>query len=173
MGEKNVLINLLKADQVDEIIGPPPLWLIRGGTIIFLIVLMLIMLMVYIIRYPEYIIVPFKTKSENGRLCVILEVPVSDLYRLTTGQHVYLKFDVDKLPLFDSTTLTLQEKNGQIVESVADVPVYLSNAKLHQLNIQRTISVGMNGTAKILVSNKRASERIFKIDLHNINVQKK
>ncbi|AZB28348.1 HlyD family secretion protein [Chryseobacterium balustinum] len=55
----------LRSESVQEVLSHPPNWMIRwGNTLIFIIVLM-ILLMSYIIKYPEFVPAPIIVTSQN------------------------------------------------------------------------------------------------------------
>jgi multidrug resistance efflux pump len=64
--EKDVLDNLeLRSESVQDILTQPPHWMIRWGNSIIFIIILLILLMSYIIRYPEFIPAPIVVTSQN------------------------------------------------------------------------------------------------------------
>ena len=66
MAEKDVLDNIeLRSESVQDILTQPPHWMIRWGNSIIFIILILIMMMSYVIRYPEFIPAPIVVTSQN------------------------------------------------------------------------------------------------------------
>lgn len=64
--EKDVLDNIeLRSESVQDILTQPPHWMIRWGNTIILLILVLILIMSYIIRYPEFIPAPIVVTSQN------------------------------------------------------------------------------------------------------------
>jgi multidrug efflux pump subunit AcrA (membrane-fusion protein) len=71
-------VSLLRSQEIDEIVGNPPHWLIQWGISVFFIVLVLVLILSYFIKYPETINVPFSiiadrpsvpvTVNESGKL---------------------------------------------------------------------------------------------------------
>lgn len=64
--EKDILDNIeLRSESVQDILTQPPHWMIRWGNTIIFIILLLILVMSYIIRYPEFIPAPVIVTSQN------------------------------------------------------------------------------------------------------------
>jgi multidrug resistance efflux pump len=64
--EKDILDNIeLRSESVQDILTQPPHWMIRWGNSIIFIILLLILMMSYIIRYPEFIPAPIIVTSQN------------------------------------------------------------------------------------------------------------
>ncbi|WP_027387063.1 HlyD family secretion protein [Chryseobacterium gregarium] len=64
--EKDILDNIeLRSESVQDILTQPPHWMIRWGNTIILLILVLIMMMSYVIKYPEFIPAPIVVTSEN------------------------------------------------------------------------------------------------------------
>lgn len=55
----------VRSAEVQEIIGRPPHWLVRGGITGFLVVLVLILMAASVIEYPEVIQAPLKLRAIN------------------------------------------------------------------------------------------------------------
>lgn len=64
--EKDVLDNIeLRSESVQDILTQPPHWMIRWGNTIIFIILVLIMIMSYVIKYPEFIPAKIIVTSQN------------------------------------------------------------------------------------------------------------
>lgn len=64
--EKDILDNIeLRSESVQDILTQPPHWMIRWGNTIILLILILILMMSYVIKYPEFIPAPIVVTSEN------------------------------------------------------------------------------------------------------------
>lgn len=55
----------LRSESVQDILTQPPHWMIRWGNTIIFIILLLILIMSYIIKYPEFIPAPIIVTSQN------------------------------------------------------------------------------------------------------------
>lgn len=66
MAEKDILDNIeLRSESVQDILTQPPHWMIRWGNTIIFLILVLILIMSYIIKYPEFITAPIIVTSQN------------------------------------------------------------------------------------------------------------
>jgi len=64
--KNDILNNIeLRSENVQDILTQPPHWLIRWGNTVFFIILMLILFISYIIKYPEFIPAPIIITSQN------------------------------------------------------------------------------------------------------------
>ena len=62
----NTLDNInLRSEDVQEILTTPPHWMIRWGNTLFFAILVIILIMSYIIKYPEFINAPIIISSQN------------------------------------------------------------------------------------------------------------
>lgn len=66
MKESDILDNIeLRSESVQDILTQPPHWIIRWGNTMIFIILLLILVMSYIIKYPEFIPAPVIVTSQN------------------------------------------------------------------------------------------------------------
>ncbi|SIQ37866.1 HlyD family secretion protein [Chryseobacterium sp. RU37D] len=66
MKGNDILDNLeLRSESVQDILTQPPHWMIRWGNTVIFIILILILIMSYIIKYPEFIPAPIIVTSQN------------------------------------------------------------------------------------------------------------
>jgi multidrug efflux pump subunit AcrA (membrane-fusion protein) len=66
MTQKDILDNIeLRSESVQDILTQPPHWMIRWGNTIIFIILVLILIMSYIIKYPEFVPAPIVVTSQN------------------------------------------------------------------------------------------------------------
>lgn len=64
--KEDILDNIeLRSESVQDILTQPPHWMIRWGNSVILIILLLILVMSYIIKYPEFIAAPVIVTSQN------------------------------------------------------------------------------------------------------------
>ncbi len=64
--KKDILDNIeLRSESVQDILTKPPHWLVRWGNTVILIVLLLIFLMSWFIKYPEFVPAPIIVTSKN------------------------------------------------------------------------------------------------------------
>ncbi len=64
--KKDILDNIeLRSESVQEILSQPPNWMIRWGNTVIFIIMLLILLMSYVIKYPDFITSPIVVTSQN------------------------------------------------------------------------------------------------------------
>ncbi len=64
--KKDILNNIeLRSESVQDILSTPPHWMIRWGNTVIFIILIMILLMSYFIKYPEFIQDPIVVTSQN------------------------------------------------------------------------------------------------------------
>jgi multidrug efflux pump subunit AcrA (membrane-fusion protein) len=64
--KEDILDNIeLRSESVQDILTQPPHWMIRWGNSIILVILLLILMMSYIIKYPEFVSAPVIVTSQN------------------------------------------------------------------------------------------------------------
>ena len=64
--KKDILDNLeLRSESVQDILTRPPHWMIRWGNTVVFIILLMILMMSYLIKYPEFIPAPIVVTSQN------------------------------------------------------------------------------------------------------------
>ncbi|WP_228437919.1 HlyD family secretion protein [Chryseobacterium sp. 7] len=64
--KEDVLDNIeLRSESVQDILTQPPHWMIRWGNTVIFVILLLILLMSYIIKYPEFVPAPIIVTSQN------------------------------------------------------------------------------------------------------------
>jgi multidrug resistance efflux pump len=64
--KKDILNNIeLRSESVQDILTRPPHWMIRWGNTVIFIILLMILLMSYFIKYPEFVPAPIIVTSQN------------------------------------------------------------------------------------------------------------
>ncbi|REC46262.1 HlyD family secretion protein [Chryseobacterium pennipullorum] len=64
--KEDILDNIeLRSESVQDILTQPPHWMIRWGNTIIFIILLLILVMSYIVKYPEFVPAPIIVTSQN------------------------------------------------------------------------------------------------------------
>lgn len=64
--KNDILENIeLRSEGVQDILSQPPRWIIRWGNTMIFVILILILIMSYIIKYPEFVAAPIVVTSEN------------------------------------------------------------------------------------------------------------
>lgn len=83
----------VRSEEVQEIIGRPPHWIIRWGITVFLLVLVLVLALSWIIKYPDIVTASFTLTSVNAPKSVVahadgqlINLFVKDHERIQQGQ---------------------------------------------------------------------------------------
>ncbi|MGH1520709.1 HlyD family secretion protein [Chryseobacterium sp. JK1] len=64
--KEDILDNIeLRSESVQDILTQPPHWMIRWGNTVIFIILLLILVMSYLIKYPEFVPAPIIVTSQN------------------------------------------------------------------------------------------------------------
>lgn len=64
--KKDILDNIeLRSESVQDILTEPPHWMFRWGNTMILLILIMILIMSYIIKYPEFVPAPIVVTSQN------------------------------------------------------------------------------------------------------------
>ncbi|MBS1599967.1 MAG: HlyD family efflux transporter periplasmic adaptor subunit [Bacteroidetes bacterium] len=107
-GDKDLI---LRSREIDDIIGKPPHWLIRWGIGIFFFVLILVIALSALVRYPETIITSFKISSTKATENIVPETG-GKIARLFVKEGSYVHTNDT---LFILKTGTGTNGNGQLI----------------------------------------------------------
>lgn len=128
--EKEILDTIeLRSESVQDILTQPPHWMIRWGNTVIFIILLLILVMSYMIKYPEFIPAPIIVTSQNPPEKLEARTN-SKIEKIFIKNHQQVKKD-DVLMVMQSTAnykdvLTLKK----IIDSIA--PNQLSSFPLQE-----------------------------------------
>lgn len=93
MQEKNYIE--LRSEDVQEILGTPPNWLVRWGTTVVLIGFTLMLLAAWFIRYPDVV---------EAKVVITTAVPPMDVVTRTDGR-IYRLLVRDNIAVEENTLL--------------------------------------------------------------------
>lgn len=130
-------VQLFESDEIDEIIGQPPPWLIRWGISVFLFVLILIITLSILINYPEVIAIQFNLKSTNSSQSVIMtkDGKVNKLL-VSEGSYVHKN---DTLISFENNQINDKSKSCIITSSTDGKVNFISGLQENQLLLKGQI----------------------------------
>lgn len=179
--KKNISDKLkLHSESVQKILSTSPHWMIRWGNTIVFIVLLLIILMSYFIKYPEYIRAPIIVTSQNRpekimegdtavtilpkeeRFVGKMDIPIEDSLKVTSGQKVLIKFDNYPQQEYG----VVEGKVQKITEASDKTGKYYVNVMLPKgLTISNDknfhFDQELKGDAEIITKDVRLIERFF------------
>ena len=120
----------LRSDEVQEILGTPPRWIVRWGTTMIFIGIILLGVVSYIIKYPDVVAVPMYVttfvepvevvSNRNGHLSQLM---VEDKESVVFGQilvEIQNQADLEDVLSLDSITMELQ--NYELKDLVDFIP---------------------------------------------------
>lgn len=140
--KENILDNLeLRSEGVQDILSRPPHWMIRWGNTVIFVIIIMILGMSYIIKYPEFVPAPILVTSENppekleartnskiekilienntivkkGEILMVLESSANykDVLKLKTLVDSLNASQISTFPLTKSSKLKLGELQGE------------------------------------------------------------
>lgn len=120
----------LRSESVQEILSTPPHWLIRCGNSIIFITLLSILIMSYLIKYPEYVQASIIVTSKNPIERIVAKQDFK-IEKLLTRNHQYVKKG-DILVVFQSTS------NYQDVLKLKKIVDQLNSGIISQFPIHET-----------------------------------
>jgi len=151
----------LCSEKTRQIIGMVPSGIVRYGTLIITIIIAILLAVSYFVPYPENLQANATVVVDaDGKLNVCAYIPYSHINTIHEDMCAAIEFE--GYPSADygyvSTTIshidkTVHKNNGQNY-----FKVYLNS----QSNNTITLLEGVNGTANILISNKRVLQKMFK-----------
>ncbi|MEJ5050576.1 HlyD family efflux transporter periplasmic adaptor subunit [Chryseobacterium culicis] len=180
--KKNISDKLkLHSESVQKILSTSPHWMIRWGNTIVLIVLLLIILMSYFIKYPDYIRAPIIVTSQNRpekimagdtavsilpkeeeRFVGKMVIPMEDALKVTPGQKVLIQFDN-----YHSQEYGVVEGKAQKITETSDktgkyyVKVILPKGLKISDNKNFYFDQELKGDAEIITKDVRLIDRFF------------
>lgn len=162
-----------RSPEIQAIVGKVPIWVIRWGMSVIFIVLILILFLSWVIKYPETVLVEVKIKREGsvlndkitlkeGKYYAEALISEKDFVKIKEGQIV-------KIKLKGYSYYEYGLIKGIIIEK-EDIPI---NSKyLIKINFEHALKTsfckkveyyeGMSGEAEIMVKDTRLFDMILK-----------
>jgi HlyD family secretion protein len=130
---------IIYSEPVNEIISNPPSKIIRWGTIVISFVFVLLIILAWIIRYPDIVTAPVEITTQNPPITLVAKITgsinklyVSDREKVATGQLLALMetpasiYEIEALKKLTDTVIRPEKLNPQLL------PVF---SKLGELQI--------------------------------------
>ena len=176
-------LNDLHSEEVQEIIGKPPHWILSWGITLLLIIVLMVFAGSYFFRYPDVIAGEIMLTCDNdpsnldsddsvnlnrafdpsrpGRIWGKLRIPVSGSGKVKAGQRVNIK--LLNYPFMEFGALQgritkispIQQEKSYLAE------VILPNGLVTTYGKKLAYLSGMSGSAEIITAERRLIERIF------------
>ncbi len=135
MPEKNYVE--LRSEDVQEILGTPPHWLVRWGTTVVLAGFVMILCAAWFIRYPDVV---------EAKVVITTNTPPVDVVARTSGR-IYKLLVSDKMAVKESDLLAVMQSTANyqhIIELDMTVSAWQRSSldSLRQVTPQRNLSLG-------------------------------
>lgn len=150
----------LRSEKTRQIIGMVPSGIVRYGTLIITIIIVVLLAASYFVPYPENLQTNTTVVVDvDGKLNVCAYIPYLHINTIHEGMSAEIEFE--GYPAADygyvSTTISNIDKNVHNING--------QNYFKVELNIQTNNTIilfeGMNGTANILISDKSVLQKLF------------
>lgn len=162
----------LHSDELQEMIGKKPSWMIKSGEIGLIIILAFLFFGCWLIKKPDIVIAPISLEvvnkealSEEFEIVGIISVPSSGIGKIKEGQQVIVK--LNGFPYMEFGIIRGIVRNISIVpeESQYDlrypVEIQFPEGLVTSYNKQVTFFIHMDGTAEIITEERRLIEYFF------------
>lgn len=173
--KKNISDNLkLHSDNVKKILSTSPHWMIRWANTIIFIVLLLMILMSYFIKYPEYIRAPILFTSQNHSEKVNAKtlktetfkgktpISLTDFRKIVPCQKISIRLDKYHGQEYGTVTGKIQNINAVPHETGKYyVEFILSEGSKTSYNKNLPLDQELKGEAEIMIKDVRLIERFF------------
>lgn len=188
---KKIINNLrLRSESVQKILTTPPHWTIRWGNTVFLILLLLVLMTCYLIKYPESVKGPIKITVQdqteilhannaktgkdliknNQQISVSSEkrenligriaVPSSEIHKIKQGQKVIIRLKNNHYNKYEVTEGTVNKIISDSNKNYYAEVVFPE--KLNGLNHKNyNLKNELHGEAEIVTNNSRLINKFF------------
>lgn len=153
----------IHTEEVDEIIGKPPPWVIRRGNIVIGSIVLILLAGGWLIRYPDTISAPviisagpFANSFQFG-----IELPVYKAARVRAGQRVLIKLREYPFEEFGMLTARVLGLARISPDKGYRIQLRLKNGLRTTRDRLLDISPEITGTADIIITDKNILQRIF------------
>lgn len=151
----------LRSEKTRQVIGNMPKGIVRYGTTVISLIIIVLLVVSYFVPYPENLQTDATVEiNTDGHVKVCAYVPYSNINTIHEGMSTQIEFE--GYPSADygyvSATISHIDKNVQNINGQNYFKVYLNS----QSNNTIALFEGMNGTANILISNKSVLQKMFK-----------
>ncbi|KAA2240188.1 hypothetical protein F0L74_28900 [Chitinophaga agrisoli] len=147
----------------DEVLGEKPVWFIRYGNLILLIMVLGCLSFTAIIHYPDVMQGRVEIRHAANAYTVTARLPVYGAGKIVPGQRVYIILDKYPAAEFGELLATVTDKPVQDTTGMVTVKLRLSTG----LQSTRGQTVGPDewatGACSIVVSKERVFKKLLRI----------
>jgi HlyD family secretion protein len=151
----------IRSTAVNEIIAHKPGFLIRHGNLIFLLVLLLIVVASFFIRYPDVVPATARLLTGNNGCYAELFVPQDKETQIQPGQKVLLKLAAYPFREYGTVEGRIDSIMPGAGSSGLTVKVTLTNGLTTNYRKQLPYRDGLAAEADIITADRRLSERLI------------
>ena len=154
-----------RSPLIQEIMGKIPPWVVRWGMSVVFVVLILIILVSIIVKYPEKVIVELKiTKRTNENKCILKGlIREEDYVKVRKGMKVDIKLKGYKSSEYGILEGVVMEKNYEKGHGYL-IKVRLKKGLVTSFGKRIKYYEGMSGRGEIIIN----QERFINIILHRM-----
>ena len=149
----------LRHNEVDAILNDPPAWIVRVGSYMIYGLVLMIITIAAIIKYPDTITSEIELKA-SGKTSIML--PYSNLAR-QIKQNENVNIELDNYPAKDFGFLTAKVGNIEYSAINQNYEITLLLPQKIELKNHKTLSITntIKGKATIILNNKSLLQRIL------------
>ncbi len=153
----------IHTDEVDEIIGKAPHWVIRRGNIVIGCIVLMLLAGGWLIRYPDVISAPVIISALQiaPHFQFEVELPAYKARKVQAGQSVLIKFRELPFEEFGILKARVQTLIRISSDNTYKAHLALENGLYTTKNRLLDISVQITGTAEIIINDKSILQRIL------------
>ncbi len=152
-----------RSPRIQEIMGKIPPWVVRWGMSVVFVVLLMMVFVSWIIKYPEKVIVNLKIERsfKSGAYTGVGFVREVDFIKIKEGMRVKIK--LSGYPYREYGILEGEEEDKDYIEGKGfRVRIKLGNRLITNFGKRIEYYKGMNGTGEIIVKEERLFNKFVK-----------
>ena len=159
--ENDVLDELVNPNEVDDIIGKPPSWIVRRGTIIIIFIIAMVFAGAALIEYPE--IIKGKVSIEPipaGKYMAVSTLNYEMSYKIKIGQKAIIKLRDHKYA-----------SSGHLVATVSGIDNSMDSVVIVHMNLDKGLATAkgkliptrskLGGDLQIIGEKQTLLQRLF------------
>lgn len=162
-----------RSPEIQAIVGKVPIWVVRWGMSVIFIVLILILFLSWVIKYPETVSVEVKIKRtgsvlkykdtlKEGKYYAEALISEKDFVKIKNGQIVKIKLKGYSYYEYGLIKGIIIEKEDIPINSKYLIKINLEHGLRTSFRKKVEYYKGMKGEAEIMIKDTRLFDRILK-----------
>ena len=162
-----------RSPEIQAIVGKVPIWVVRWGMSVAFIVLILILFLSWVIKYPEIVSVEVKIKRKvsvlndkitlkEGKYYAEALISEKDFVKIKEGQNVKIKLKGYSYYEYGLIKGIIIEKGDIPINSKYLIKINLEHGLRTSFSKKVEYYEGMKGEAEIIIKDTRLFNRILK-----------